>query len=211
MPSGFPSQLDHNRQIHTNKRGHAVGIGQRGPAGWHCPHVATRSKPVVSVTWVEKSLATALRNRMASLTHQLLRWRQKRGTLKMFIQTINNSQSRKNAGGKYLLPVLVALAFALTIGPSKAQAQIVDELTVKVPFAFQAGNAKLPAGEYRIHMMDDSNLMTMQISNVDGSSSALLQVQQTDAKSAPAKSELIFNRYGDLYFLADVFEQGDAS
>jgi len=60
-------------------------------------------------------------------------------------------------------------------------------------------------------MLDNSDLTLMEISNMDGTRSALIQVQDTDANSTPTKSELIFNKYGDQYFLAEMFDEGDAS
>jgi hypothetical protein len=110
-----------------------------------------------------------------------------------------------------LPPLIIAVAFVLGIYPSKAQAQVVGDLEVNIPFQFQAGNAKLPAGEYRIHVVGDSNLTVMRISAADDSTSTFFQVTETEAKSAPNKSELIFNKYGDQYFLAKVFEEGSAS
>jgi hypothetical protein len=97
------------------------------------------------------------------------------------------------------------------MGAGKAKAQIIGDIAVKVPFQFYAGNAKLPAGEYRIHVVDDSGLTMMEITSADGSTSALFQVQETDAKDTPTKSELIFNKYGDQYFLADLFDEGESS
>jgi len=130
----------------------------------------------------------------------------------MFIQTIDNTQpGHKGSSRKYLPPLIIAVAFVLGIYPSKAQAQVVGDLEVNIPFQFQAGNAKLPAGEYRIHVVGDSNLTEMRISAADDSTSTFFQVTETEAKSAPTKSELIFNKYGDQYFLAKVFEEGSAS
>jgi hypothetical protein len=51
----------------------------------------------------------------------------------------------------------------------------------------------------------------MEITSVDGSTSALFQVQESDANAAPAKSELIFNKYGNRYFLAKLFDEGNPS
>jgi hypothetical protein len=42
---------------------------------------------------------------------------------------------------------------------------------------------------------------------VDGSTSALFDVESVEANSAPAKNELIFNKYGNRYFLAKLFDQ----
>lgn len=112
--------------------------------------------------------------------------------------------------GKYILSVVAALLLALAISPGKAHAQIIGEIEVNVPFPFHAGNAKLPAGKYVIHMLDDSDLTIMEISTLDGSTSALFEVQPTQASSAPAKSELIFKKYGNRYFLAKVFDGGSS-
>jgi hypothetical protein len=57
-------------------------------------------------------------------------------------------------------------------------------------------------------MLDNSDLTLMEISSADGSTSALFEVQEAEANSTPAKSELIFNKYGDRYFLAKLFDEG---
>ena len=107
------------------------------------------------------------------------------------------------------LSFFILLACALTIHPFKAQAQIVGELEVNIPFQFHAGNAKLPAGSYVLHMLDNSDLSTMEISSADGSISALFEVQNAEANSAPPRSELIFNKYGNRYFLTRIFDEGN--
>jgi hypothetical protein len=119
--------------------------------------------------------------------------------------------NRKPVRLHHLLALFTALAFTLTIYPPKAHAQIVGNLAVNVPFAFQAGKSKLPAGEYRIHMLENSDLTVMQISSVDGANSVLVQVRDAEANSRPTKSELTFNRYGNSYFLAKVFDEGNPS
>ena len=108
-----------------------------------------------------------------------------------------------------LFPLFVALIFALTIHPAKAHAQIEGALEVTIPFQFYAGNAKLPAGKYILRTLDNSDLTIMEISTPDGSTSALFEVQDAEANSAPRKSELIFNKYGNRYFLAKVFDEGN--
>jgi hypothetical protein len=136
----------------------------------------------------------------------------KRGSkIIMSIEGIKNTYGQNKTRVHRLLSVVAAVLFALTIYASNANAQVVGDLVANIPFAFHAGNAKLPAGKYRVHVLDDSNLSIMEIQSVDGSASALFEVQETDAKSTPAQSELIFNRYGDKYFLADLFDQGDPS
>ena len=112
---------------------------------------------------------------------------------------------------KQLMMLGVALIVALAMSPTKAHAQIMGTVVVNVPFDFQVGNNKLPAGKYVIHTPDDSDSTVMQIRSADGSTSAFFQVQSVDAKSVPAKDELIFKKYGNRYFLANVFEEGNRS
>jgi len=110
-----------------------------------------------------------------------------------------------------LLALFIALIFALTMYPTRAQAQIIGDLEVNIPFQFHAGSSKFPPGKYIIHMVDNSNLTVMEISSADGSTSALFDVESAEANSAPAKNELIFNKYGNRYFLAKLFDQENPS
>jgi hypothetical protein len=107
----------------------------------------------------------------------------------------------------HLLALFIALIFALAVHTTKAQAQIIGNLEVNIPFQFHVGSSKLPAGKYIIHMLDDSDLKVMEISSADGSTSALFNVQSAKANSASARSELIFNKYGNRYFLAELFDE----
>jgi len=130
----------------------------------------------------------------------------------MSTEAINKgTASRKATRRHHLLSFFIALVFALTIYPAKAHAQIIGNLEVNIPFQFHAGNAKLPPGNYVIRMLDNSDLTIMEISSADGTTSALFQVQDAEANSTPAKSELIFNKYGNRYFLAKVFDEGNAN
>ncbi|SRR6266436_2249265 len=130
----------------------------------------------------------------------------------MFIEAIKRAHATQKKTRRYqLLSLFVALALALTICASKAKAQIVGDLEVNIPFQFHAGNAKLPAGQYRIHVLDTADLQVMEISSADGSASALFEVQASEANATPVKTELIFNKYGDRYFLAQLFDEGNRS
>ena len=128
----------------------------------------------------------------------------------MFTESIDKAQAiHNNTKSFQMLSLFIALVFALTIHPPQAHAQIIGELEVTVPFQFYAGNAKLPAGKYILHMLDNSDQRIMEISTADGSTSALFEVEDAEANSAPPKSELIFNKYGNRYFLARVFDEGN--
>jgi hypothetical protein len=134
----------------------------------------------------------------------------KSGEITMATEVINKvTASHKATRRRHLLSLLIGLVFALTIYPIKANAQIIGDLEAKIPFQFHAGNTKFPAGEYRIHVLDNSDLTMMELSSLDGSVSALFQVQDAETNSEPTKSELIFNKYGNRYFLAKLFDEGN--
>ena len=84
----------------------------------------------------------------------------------MFTESIDKAHpSHKGTKPFQLLSFFIVLVFALSIHPAKAHAQIIGELEVNVPFQFYAGNAKLPAGKYVLHMLDNSDLRIMEISS----------------------------------------------
>ena len=127
----------------------------------------------------------------------------------MFSGSIQKAKTNHGKGLRQLLSSLALSALTLTIFAGKAHAQIVGNLDADIPFQFHVGNTVLPAGSYRIKVLDDSNLNVMEISSMDGSSSAFFQVQESYAKTTPDRSELIFNKYGDQYFLSKLFDQGE--
>ena len=65
--------------------------------------------------------------------------------------------------------------------PRKLHAQTVGALEANIPFAFHAGNTKLPPGKYVIHVLDDSNLE-------DGSVSALFEVVDAETNSTQRRA-----------------------
>jgi hypothetical protein len=129
-----------------------------------------------------------------------------------FNKVTNKSQSNQIiTKARQMTWVFIAFVCALMIHPSKAHAQIIDTLEGNIPFQFQAGDALLPPGNYSIRMVENSGLKFMQITSQGTSASAFFRVSETDLKSAPTQNELIFNKYGDHYFLAQLFEEGDPS
>ena len=130
----------------------------------------------------------------------------------MFRGSIRKTEpNRRKRGLQQFLSFLLLPVFALTIFAGKASAQIDGGLDAEIPFQFHVGTRELPPGKYRIHVLDEASLRTMEITSVDGSSSALFQVEESDAKSAPAQSELVFNKYGDNYFLSKLYDEGNPS
>jgi hypothetical protein len=110
---------------------------------------------------------------------------------------------------RQFLSVLMATAALATVGASGAQAQLVGTIETDVPFAFHAGSATLPAGRYTVQLPTDMNLRVLRIASADGGTTAFVEVADAEASTTPAKTELVFDKYGDQYFLSKVFDEGN--
>ena len=103
--------------------------------------------------------------------------------------------------------ILTTLSLLVILAATSVYAQISNVLGVaKIPFKFSVGNKVLPAGEYTVSQMTPDTLV---IRNVDFSASDIVLTIPTRAGTTPNESELVFNRYGDQYFLSEVWMRGN--
>ena len=79
-------------------------------------------------------------------------------------------------------------------------------MKVNVPFAFAVENHSLPAGEYLVLTVAPER--SIRIVSPDGKHSAIVNTLPNYAKSPSETSRLVFHRYGDEYFLAQVWTGG---
>jgi len=106
------------------------------------------------------------------------------------------------------LTVLMSMLCLLAAIP--AMGQVDNRLTFQAPFAFYAGNAKLPAGSYTVTQPDDNSELLL-IESVDGLHSVFVDYMTDDSDTAPAKTEVTFNKYGNTEFLGRISVQGQNS
>lgn len=92
-----------------------------------------------------------------------------------------------------------------------AQAQGSDRirLTADVPFEFNVGNKTMPAGKYTVSQIN-SNRVGLRLQNQDGTASVMLQMNGVIGR-APQTAKLIFHRYGNSYFFAEAWVDGDST
>ena len=96
------------------------------------------------------------------------------------------------------------LALVLAVGSAMAQTGVA--LKADIPFEFHAGKAALPAGEYTIGFLTAVNVAA--VARTDGGAQAMVLTNGVEGLSAPAESKLMFRKYGDRYFLAQIWTQG---
>jgi hypothetical protein len=108
----------------------------------------------------------------------------------------------------YLFLASVVLVGSLAVS-SQAQSRSRQELRVNVPFAFNVGSTSLPAGEYRVSIVNPaSDRSVLQIAGVTGHSKTM--VLTNDIEGRLKNSALItFRQYGNKYFLAQVWMAAD--
>jgi hypothetical protein len=101
--------------------------------------------------------------------------------------------------------IACALAIGVFASTSTAKAQSGSLIgTANVPFAFQAGGQMLPAGVYEIHRVSRL-LLELRGPNQVGH---LVLVNAAETRKAEDKGTMVFHRYGDAYFLGQIWETG---
>src|ERR1700752_5104040 len=108
------------------------------------------------------------------------------------------------------------LAFCLVSGCGLAtavSAQISSDMTLQanIPYTFMVGNTRLPAGKYTVKVADGRDLNLMEIRSVDGRTSVFFDTVTAVSNEIPRKTELVFDKIGDEYFLSQVWLGGDRS
>jgi hypothetical protein len=89
-------------------------------------------------------------------------------------------------------------------------AQISNRVAFDAPFAFYAGNAKMPAGSYTLRQPDpDDNVLL--IEDASGSHSALVEYVIAHSENPHAQSDVTFNKYGNVEFLSAIWVDGRKS
>ena len=111
---------------------------------------------------------------------------------------------------KYFMRIAALTLFVTTLAVASAHAQSPSSSQkVAIPFDFYAGAEKLPAGEYLVST--EASRTTMRIQRRDQSPGAYLSIRPIEGLRIQDQSKLVFHKYGEDYFLAQVWTAGRAS
>jgi hypothetical protein len=99
-----------------------------------------------------------------------------------------------------------AVATGLFASTTNAQTQI---SRARIPFAFRAGSKQMPAGLYDISFKSD-RLVLFQDRDPGKYVTAFVRVIPSQGGEFRTNGRLMFNRYGDQYFLREVWQRGSA-
>ena len=108
--------------------------------------------------------------------------------------------------GFTMLMLIVVLALATAV--ATANAQTASKVVADIPFEFSVGYKTMPAGEYMVRSLVSAGDALM-IQSADAKLSALRQTEATAQMKDNNHARLIFHRYGERYFLAEVWNGAD--
>ena len=105
---------------------------------------------------------------------------------------------------KGLTMLMLIMVLALATAVASAHAQPANKVVADIPFEFSVGYKTLPAGAYSVKILAAAGDALM-IQSADGQTSALRLSQPTEEIKANTHARLVFHRYGERYFLAEVW------
>ena len=103
---------------------------------------------------------------------------------------------------KYAYQVLTALTLVAWLMVPATQAQSIM-LKADIPFNFVVGDKQLPSGEYHVKQLQPG---VIQVQDKVTRSSAIVMTTGVQTGKTSDVGKLVFNRYGDNYFLSRIWE-----
>jgi hypothetical protein len=109
----------------------------------------------------------------------------------------------------YMVVTIIALLTVAGLSSANAQTQSNMDLKANIPFAFSVGDKTMPAGEYMVRCTNpSSDVKVLQLRSNDGHESALVRTSSVIGK-VQDDARVVFYRYGDQYFFAQVWLAAD--
>lgn len=108
-----------------------------------------------------------------------------------------------------MLVSIIALSFVTAVA-SNAQSRV-KKIKADIPFDFVVGDKTLAAGEYLVGQISASSEAGILIRSSDGSHRALRLTNAVSARTPKQKNVLTFRRYGNKYFLAQIWLSGSVA
>lgn len=97
--------------------------------------------------------------------------------------------------------VAAAAGLLLSVVPAVAE----QRMEVQIPFDFEAGATNMQAGDYEVSFPVNGAVL---IQRSDRTGSIFLVTHATGSANTSALNKLVFHRYGERYFLRQVWSAG---
>lgn len=109
---------------------------------------------------------------------------------------------------KRIFPFLLMVGMLLPMLTTRVAGQAGLELGADIPFKFTVCEKQLPSGKYKVSPISSANPRLLLVKGEDGSSVEIVCTQDLQSDKIATKGKLIFNRYGDEYFLSEMWFAG---
>lgn len=86
-----------------------------------------------------------------------------------------------------------------------------SEIRASIPFDFSVRGKTLPAGDYAITRIGDEPASLLMRNIHDKREHVMFDTDPKDVRRLPRRNVLVFNRYGDSYFLEEVVTAGEGT
>jgi hypothetical protein len=116
--------------------------------------------------------------------------------------------SRTGGGNMKRQAVSLVSLLSLLLVAGSAIAQTIH-VRGDIPFNFVVGSKTYPAGTYELGSIDSTNSKTLLLKTRDGSASAMINSNAAEILTPANKTKLVFNRYGNQYFLSQIWVNGE--
>jgi hypothetical protein len=111
---------------------------------------------------------------------------------------------------RQILMAITMLSLYATLAVASVKAQSEHYLVVTIPFEFAIKGKTLPPGEYIVRRVSSDKPDCLSIGSVNGRTGQSVLTHNVRAGTLQAESKLVFSRYGDQYFLSQVWKAGDS-
>ena len=111
---------------------------------------------------------------------------------------------------KQTLRRFTVLSFLLMLTAVTVSAQS-ERIRVIMPFSFIVGQKALPAGEYTLEPIKKGSDYVWLVQSRNGHATALFTTRPVRASETQEETRLVFHKYGDQYFLSQVWEAGESA
>src|SRR5438093_460475 len=111
---------------------------------------------------------------------------------------------------KRLTMLSLVSMFTLCAAVASANAQLSIPIRAKIPFDFSMGDRKLAAGEYTFSRLSGiADNKTMLVRSEDSSTRMFQSTLTAQVLTPRNESSLVFHKYGDQYFLEQIWMHGE--
>ncbi|MFN0119671.1 MAG: hypothetical protein ACKV2V_04140 [Blastocatellia bacterium] len=108
---------------------------------------------------------------------------------------------------KTILCVSMLMVLSMMAAVTSARTRYSSRLTINIPFGFTVNNTEMPAGKYEILLGENGSANQLCVSSADKRKAVIVFSTLKETRNDNTNSKLVFRRYGNQYFLGEVWSK----